>query len=78
MAMKPMADGGLNQEIAAAAEIGRSPVSKQQITPKRSMSRLTRDGTAETVSRDQMLRRKRGQENTVFIFPVQLNMSRIG
>ena len=30
------------------------------------MSRLTRDGTAETVSRDQILRRERGQGNTHF------------
>ena len=39
------------------------------------MSRLTRDGTVEPVSRDQTLRRERGQE--AFIFPVQLTMSRI-
>ena len=30
------------------------------------MSRLTRDGSAELVSRDQMLRRERGQENIHF------------
>ena len=30
------------------------------------MSRLTRDGTAETVSRDQILRRERGQRNIQF------------
>ena len=30
------------------------------------MSRLTRDGTAEPVSRGQILRRKRGQENIHF------------
>ena len=30
------------------------------------MSRLTRDGTAETVSRDQILRHERGQGNTHF------------
>ena len=30
------------------------------------MSRLTRDGTAETVSRDQILRRERGQGNIHF------------
>ena len=30
------------------------------------MSRLTRDGTAEPVSRDQILRRERGQENINF------------
>ena len=40
------------------------------------MSRLTRDGTAEPVSRDQILRHGRGQGNT--IFPVQLTTSRIG
>ena len=40
------------------------------------MSRLTRDGTAETVSRDQILRHERGQGN--IIFPVQLTTSRIG
>ena len=30
------------------------------------MSRLTRDGTAETVSRDQIIRRERGQGNIHF------------
>ena len=30
------------------------------------MSGLTRDGTAEPVSRDQILRHERGQENIVF------------
>ena len=40
------------------------------------MSRLTRDGTAEPVSRDQILRRERGQGKN--IFPVQLTTSRIG
>ena len=40
------------------------------------MSRLTRDGTAEPVSRDQILRHVRGQGN--IIFPVQLTTSRIG
>ena len=40
------------------------------------MSRLTRDGTAEPVSRDQILRNARGQGN--IIFPVQLTTSRIG
>ena len=30
------------------------------------MSRLTRDGTTETVSRDQILRHERGQENIIF------------
>ena len=40
------------------------------------MSRLTRDGTAEPVSRDQILRHLRGPGN--IIFPVQLTTSRIG
>ena len=41
------------------------------------MSRLTGDGTAEPVSRDQILRHVRGQRG-IFIFPVQLTTSRIG
>ena len=40
------------------------------------MSRLTRDGTAEPVSRDQIVRHARGPGNV--IFPVQLTTSRIG
>ena len=40
------------------------------------MSTLTRDGTAESVSRDRILRRERGQRKN--IFPVQLTTSRIG
>ena len=40
------------------------------------MSRLTRDGTAEPVSRDQILRHARGQGD--IIFPAQLTTSRIG
>ena len=40
------------------------------------MSRLTRDGTAEPVSRAQILRHARGQGN--IIFSVQLTTSRIG
>ena len=59
-----------------AAELGRNPVSKHQIQPEKEMSRLTRDGTAEPVSRDQILRHARGQGSIVF--PVQLTSSRIG
>ena len=40
------------------------------------MSRLTRDGTAEPVSRDQILRHARGQGN--MFFPVQLTTCRTG
>ena len=41
------------------------------------MSRLTRDGTAEPVSRDQILRHERGQGNIHFSF-VQLTTCRTG
>ena len=44
----------------AAAELGMNPVSTR-FSLSMEMSRLTRDGTAETVSRDQILRRERGQ-----------------
>ena len=50
----------------AAAELGRNPVSKHQIQPEYEMSRLTRDGTTKPVSRDQILRRERGQVNIHF------------
>ena len=51
----------------AAAKLGRNPVSKHQIQPEYGeMSRLTRDGTAEPVSRDQILRHARGQGNIIF------------
>ena len=60
----------------AAAELGRNPVSKHRFSLSMEMSRLTRDGTAEPVSRDQILRHARGQGN--IIFSVQLTTSRIG
>ena len=49
---------------------------KSIISLSMEMSRLTRDGTAEPVSGDQILRHARGQRN--IIFPVQLTTSRIG
>ena len=60
----------------ATAELGRNPVSKHHISLGMEMSRLTRDGTVNPVSRDQILRHVRGQEN--IRFPVQLTTSRIG
>ena len=60
----------------AAAELRRNPVSKTRFSLSMEMSRLTRDGTAEPVSRDQILRHARGQGD--IIFPVQLIMNRIG
>ena len=57
-----------NQSSRATAELERNPVSKHQIQPAgMGMSRLTRDGTAEPVSRDHILRRERGQGNTPFL-----------
>ena len=55
----------LNEYIDAAADLGRNPEGKHQIQPELSMemSRLTQDGTAEPVSRDQIVRRERGQGN---------------
>ena len=51
----------------AAAELGRDPVSKHHIQP---------DGTAEPISRHQVLSANADME--MFIFPVQLTTSRIG
>ena len=54
----------------AAAELGRNLVIKHQIQPEYGeRSRLTRDGTAEPVSRDQILRHERGQGNIFFPCP---------
>ena len=50
-----------------SAELGRNPVSNTRFSLSMEMSRLTRDGTAESVSRDQILRRKRGQGNIHFL-----------
>ena len=49
----------------AAAELGRNPVSTR-FSLRMEMSRLTRDGTAEPVSRDQILRHAREQGNVHF------------
>ena len=51
----------------ATAELGRNPVSKHhRFSLSMGMSRLTRDGTAEPVSRDHILRHARGQGNINF------------
>ena len=61
-----------------AAALGRNPVSiSTRFSLSMEMSRLTRDGTAEPVSRDQILRHERGQGNIHF-FPVQLTTCRTG
>ena len=57
----------INEEMDAAAELGRNPVNTRFHLSSLEMSRLTRDGTAELVSRDQILRHEqRGQENIHF------------
>ena len=56
----------IHEYMDAAAELGRNPVGKHHIQPEYGMSMLTRDGTAESVSRDQILRHERGQENINF------------
>ena len=50
----------------AAAELGRNPVSSTIFSLSMEMSKLTRDGTAEPVSRDQIFRHVRGQRNIHF------------
>ena len=54
-----------NKYMDAAAELGRNPVSTR-FSLSMEMSRLTRDGTAEPVSRNQILRRERGQGSINF------------
>ena len=60
-----MAYGGLNVYMVAAAELGRNPVSTK-FSLSMEVSRLMRDGTAKTVSRDQILGHERGQGNIHF------------
>ena len=55
----------LNDYMDAAAELGRIPVASTGFSP-REMSRLSRDGTAESVSRDQIFRHEREQGNIDF------------
>ena len=49
----------------AAAEFGRNPV-RTRFNLNMEMGRLTRAGTAEPISRDQILGRERGQGNIHF------------
>ena len=62
----------------AAAELGRNParIISTRFILSMEMSRLMRDGTDEPVSRDQILRRERGQGN--IHFPCSATMRRIG
>ena len=57
----------VKNKMDAVAELERNPVSAgTRFSLSMEMSRLTRDGTAELVSRDQILRRVRGQRNIHF------------
>ena len=59
----------------AVAEIGRNPVSRFSLSVK--ITRLTRDGSAEPVSRDQILRCERVQGNIHFPFSADHNLTRV-
>ena len=48
--MKPMADGGLNKEIAAASEIGRNTASRSNRFSPSVENEQADDGTAQPVS----------------------------
>ena len=63
-----MAYGSFKLINDAAAELGSNPLFKvsTRFSLSMEMSRLTRDRTAEPVSRDQILRRERGQGNIMF------------
>ena len=54
-----MAYGGLNKYVDAAAELGGNPVSKHQILPEYG-------DECRPISREQILRRERGQGNIYF------------
>ena len=60
-----MAYGGFIK-MDAAAELGKKVSTRFSLSME--MSRLTQDGTAEPVSRDQILRHARGQGNIHFPF----------
>ena len=63
-----MAYGDLNIKMETAAEIGGNPVSRHHIPPAKYLVEEADAGrnTAEPVSRDQILRRERGQGNIHF------------
>ena len=70
-----MSYGGLKWTLPRNS--GGIPYISSIFSPSMEVSKLTRDGTAETVSRDQIPRREREQRE-LFIFPVQLTTTRIG
>ena len=57
--------GGLSVVNVIGTQL-RGPIVSTRFSLSMEMSRLARDGTAEPVSRDQILRRERGQGNLHF------------
>ena len=71
--------GGLNKYMDAAAELGRNPVSKQQIQPEYAHEQADAGRDCRTrLARPNSQARTRTGEYSIFIFPVQLTTSRIG
>ena len=56
----------INKQMDAAAELGRNPVSKHQIQPECGDEQTDAGRDCEPISRDQILRRERGQGNSNF------------
>ena len=53
----------------AAVETERNPASKHQIQPEHGDEQADAGGTAESVTRDQIIRLERGQGNIHFLCP---------
>ena len=64
-----MAYGGLNKYMDAAAELGRNPVSKHHIQPEYGDEQADAGRDCQTVSRGQIFRREREQDNIHFLCP---------
>lgn len=66
---QPLAFGDFHiNKIDPAAELDRNPEVSNRFSLIEGMRRPGRDGTAEPVSRDYILRHERGQENVYFPF----------
>ena len=73
-----MVYGGLNKQIDAVAEIGRSPVSKHQVQPEYGDEQADagRDYRNRLARSNSQARTRTNKK--IFVFPVQLTTSRIG
>ena len=61
-----MAHGGFINKWTPPRNSGGMPYVSTRFSLSMEMSKLTRDGTAESVSRNQILRRERGQGKIIF------------